>query len=121
MPGKPLVAAPHGGCAHGHRPDVRGSTGTHAIALMADARGFRLCDCLMPSRKRRPEGRDDQVAGWRMMAVARRRHSWGVAYDAESGVGSWRLCRSPRGAGTLNKYKCIFDSAHKEVLAKIAR
>ena len=33
-----------GGCACGHRPDVRGSPRPHAIALVADARDFRLCD-----------------------------------------------------------------------------
>ena len=29
---------PRGGCAHGHHPDARGSSGTHAVALVADAR-----------------------------------------------------------------------------------
>jgi H+-transporting ATPase len=43
-----LHGGPRGGCAHGHRPDVRGSPGTHAIALVADARDFRLCDGLVP-------------------------------------------------------------------------
>ena len=61
---------PDGGCAHGHRPDVRGSPGTHAVALVADARDLRLCDGLVPRRERRREGRDDQMArscGGRLM------------------------------------------------------
>ncbi len=53
---------PHGGCAHGHRPDVRGSSGTHAIALVADARDICLCHGRVPRRERRREGRDDQMA-----------------------------------------------------------
>ena len=57
-----LHVGPRGGCAHGHRPDVRGSSGTHAFALVADARDFRLCDGLVPGRERRREGRDDQMA-----------------------------------------------------------
>jgi len=32
----------HGGCAHGHRPDVRRSPGTPAVAVVADARGLCL-------------------------------------------------------------------------------
>jgi len=51
-----------GGCAHGHRPDVRGSSGTHAIALVADARDFRLCDGLLPCCELRCKGGDDQTA-----------------------------------------------------------
>ena len=53
---------PHGGYAHGHHPDARGSSGTHAIAVVADARDLRLCHGLVPGRERRREGRDDQVA-----------------------------------------------------------
>jgi hypothetical protein len=33
-----------------------------AIALVADARDFRLCDGLVPCRQRRHEGRNDQMA-----------------------------------------------------------
>ena len=62
MPSKTLAGGPRGRCAHGHRPDVRGSPGTPAIALVADARDFRLCDVLVPCRERRREGRDDQMA-----------------------------------------------------------
>ncbi len=38
------------------------SPGSDAIALVADARDFRLCDGLMPCRERRREGRDDQTS-----------------------------------------------------------
>jgi H+-transporting ATPase len=41
----------HGGCIHRYRPDVRRSTGTYAIALVADARDFRLCDGIVPCRQ----------------------------------------------------------------------
>lgn len=33
---------PRGGCSHGHRPDVRRSPGTPAVAVVADARGLCL-------------------------------------------------------------------------------
>jgi hypothetical protein len=46
----------------GHDPDSRGSPWSHAIALMADARDFGICDGLVPCCERRHEGRDDQVA-----------------------------------------------------------
>ena len=42
---------PRGGCAHGHRPDTRRSSGTHAIALVADARDIRLCHGRVPRRE----------------------------------------------------------------------
>ena len=62
MPSKALMGALAGGCAHGHHPDARGSAGTPAVALVADARDLRLCPGLVPGRERRREGRDDQVA-----------------------------------------------------------
>ena len=46
----------------GTAPDVRGSPGTHAIALVADARSICLCHGRVPRRERRREGRDDQMA-----------------------------------------------------------
>ena len=52
---------PRGGYARGYCPDHRRSPGTHAIALVADARDFRLRDGLVPCRQRRCEGRDDQM------------------------------------------------------------
>ena len=63
---------PHGGCAHRHRPDVRGSPGPHAVALVADARDFRLCDGLVPRRERRREGRDDQMNNKRGQLLIRK-------------------------------------------------
>ena len=57
-----LHVSPRCGCRHGHRPDVRGTPGTHAIALVADARGICLCHGLVPGSERRREGRDDQMA-----------------------------------------------------------
>ena len=62
MPSKTLLAALVADALVGHRPDARGSPGTHAIALVADARDFRLCHGLVPGRERRREGRDDQMA-----------------------------------------------------------
>ena len=62
---------PHGGYVHRHRPDVRRPPGTHAIALVADARDFRLCDGLVPCRERRREGRDDQMAHSRSSGIKR--------------------------------------------------
>ena len=41
---------------------VRGSPGTQAIALVADARGLCLCHGRVPRRERCREGRDDQMA-----------------------------------------------------------
>ena len=46
-----LHVGPHGGCAHGHGPDARGSPGTHAVALVADARDLRLCHGFVPGRE----------------------------------------------------------------------
>ena len=57
-----LHGGPHGGCADGHPPDVRRSPGTHAIALVADARDICLCHGCVPRRQRRCEGRDDPMA-----------------------------------------------------------
>ena len=54
--------SPHGGCAHGHSRDLRRTPGSHAIALVADARDIRLCHGRVLSRERRAEGRDDQMA-----------------------------------------------------------
>ncbi len=62
MPSKTPPGGHHGRLAHGHSPDVRRSSVTHAIALVADARDFRLCDGDVPGRERRSEGRDDQMA-----------------------------------------------------------
>ena len=53
---------PHGGYARRHDPDTRGSSGAHAIALVADARDFRLRHGLVPGRERCREGPDDQMA-----------------------------------------------------------
>ncbi len=58
MPSTLLLGAVAGGCARGHHPDVRGSPGTHAITLVADARNIRLCDGLVPGCERRREGHD---------------------------------------------------------------
>jgi len=45
-----------------YRPGLRGSPGTHAIALVADTCDICLCHGRVPRRKRRREGRDDQMA-----------------------------------------------------------
>ena len=50
------------GCARGNSPDIRGSPGPHAIAVVADARDFGLCDGRVPRRERRHQGRHDQMA-----------------------------------------------------------
>lgn len=57
-----LPVGPCSRCAHGHRPYVRGSPGTQAFALVADRRGFCLCNGRVPRRERRRQGHDDQVA-----------------------------------------------------------
>lgn len=71
---------PHGGCDHRHSPDVRGSSGAPAAALVAEARHFYLCDGLVHCRERRCEGRDDQMArsrsggiGFRSSSVRKKR------------------------------------------------
>ena len=61
LPSKTLVAAIIADALTG-TVLVRRSPGTHAIALVADAHSFRLCDGLVPCRQRRREGRDDQMA-----------------------------------------------------------
>ena len=62
MPSKPVMAAVVAETLIGTALTVRGSSGTRAIALVADARDFWLCDGLLPGRERSGEGRADQVA-----------------------------------------------------------
>jgi hypothetical protein len=57
-----LHVSPRCGCHYWHRPDVCGSQGTHAIALVADSRDIFLCHGLVSGFQRRFEGRDDQMA-----------------------------------------------------------
>jgi hypothetical protein len=56
------ITIPYAGSARGYGADAGGSTGPHAITLVADTLGIGLCHGLLSHRERRREGCNDRVA-----------------------------------------------------------